>query len=104
MSLRDTTRRHPVWPGSLQQAIRGRRFGAPGLPRCPKIRITRQYCLHPTVGEAEPQEEMAGDAGMRGVRPITSFLLLRYRLHSFKVGAETLGHQWNDGGHLIAPN
>jgi hypothetical protein len=39
---------------------------------------------------ADPAEEMPSDVGMPGARPVTSFLFLRYRLQSFKVGAEIL--------------
>jgi len=34
--------------------------------------------------------EMPSDVGMPGARPVTSFLFLRYRPQSFKVGAEIL--------------
>src|ERR1700734_2226882 len=34
--------------------------------------------------------------------PVTSFLLLRYRLQSFKVGAEVPNQPWHDVRHLIA--
>ena len=37
---------------------------------------------------AHPAEEMPGDVRMPGARPITSFLFLRYRLQSLKVGAD----------------
>jgi hypothetical protein len=33
---------------------------------------------------------MSSDVGMPGGRPVTSFLFLRYRLQSFKVGADIL--------------
>ncbi len=42
---------------------------------------------------AHPAEEMPGDVRMPGERgPITSFLFLRYRLQSLKVGAD-IPHQ-----------
>jgi len=41
------------------------------------------------VGETEPQEEMPGGTlGCPAPGPVTSFLFIRYRLQSFKVGAE----------------
>ena len=39
---------------------------------------------------AQPAEEMPSDVGMPERGPVTSFLFLRYRLQSFKVGAEIL--------------
>ncbi len=46
---------------------------------------------------------MPRDVGMPGA-PVTSFLSLRYRLQSFKVGAEVPNQAWNDVRHLIASN
>ena len=43
-----------------------------------------------SFGKTEPQEVMPGDVGLPGARPVTSFLFLRYRLQSFKLGAEIL--------------
>ena len=57
-----------------------------------------------SFGKTEPQEVMPGDVGLPGARPVTSFLFLRYRLQSFKVGAEVLNQGWNDVRHLIASN
>ncbi len=37
-----------------------------------------------------------------GFGPVTSFLFLRYRLQSFKVGAEVPNQAWNDVRHLVA--
>jgi hypothetical protein len=48
--------------------------------------------VHDLMGSftAHPAEEMPSDVGVPGARPVTSFLFLRYRLQSFKVGAEIL--------------
>jgi hypothetical protein len=48
--------------------------------------------VHHLMGSftAQPAEEMPSDVGMPGARPVTSFLFLRYRLQSFKVGADIL--------------
>jgi hypothetical protein len=48
--------------------------------------------VHDLMGSftAQPAEEMPGDIRMPGARPVTSFLFLRYRLQSFKVGADIL--------------
>jgi len=39
---------------------------------------------------AHPPDEMPRDVGMPGARPVTGFLFFRYRLQSFKVGADIL--------------
>jgi hypothetical protein len=39
---------------------------------------------------AQPAEEMPSDVGMPARGPVTRFLFLRYRLQSFKVGADIL--------------
>ena len=48
--------------------------------------------VHDLMGSftPHPAEEMPSDVGMPDERPVTSFLFVRYRLQSFKVGAETL--------------
>jgi hypothetical protein len=47
---------------------------------------------------------MPADVGISG-RLVTSFLFLRYRLQSFKVGAGYPTSTWNDDNHLIVePN
>ena len=43
-----------------------------------------------------------GTLGCPALGPVTSFLSLRYRLQSFKVGAEVPHHGWHDVRHLIA--
>jgi hypothetical protein len=50
--------------------------------------------VHDLMGSltAHPVEETPSDVGMPGARPVTNFLFLRYRLQSFKVGAEILHH------------
>jgi hypothetical protein len=55
-----------------------------------------------SFGKTEPQEVMPGDVGLPGARPVTSFLFLRYRLQSFKVGAEVPNQALNVIRHLMA--
>jgi hypothetical protein len=43
----------------------------------------------PTLNASGP-DGLPGDAGMPARGPVTSFLFLRYRLQSFKVGADIL--------------
>jgi hypothetical protein len=55
------------------------------------------------VGETEPQEEMLmGTSGCRAPGPVTSFLFIRYRLQSFKVGAEIPHQAWKDSHHMMS--
>jgi hypothetical protein len=51
--------------------------------------------------KANPAEEMPSDVRIPGARPVTSFLFLRYRRQSLKVGADMPDPRWNDYRHLM---
>jgi hypothetical protein len=53
-------------------------------------------------GKPKPRKKRLGTLGCPALDPVTSFLFLRYRLQSFKVGAEVPNQAWDDVRHLIA--
>jgi hypothetical protein len=65
-------------------------------PKHPLDRLltVKASVVHHLMGSftAQPAEEMPSDVERPAAGPVTSVLFLRYRLQSFKVGADILNH------------
>ena len=66
-------------------------------------RLVKRTDVRPGAeGDPKRGKKCLGTLGCPALGPVTNILFLRYRLQSFKVGAEVPNQAWDDVRHLIA--